>query len=273
MITYRSTGYLQLSLPRLLETVGPRDRVWLWHNGDDEATIEALRPYRTDPRVFRYHHSRVNVRLREPTNWMWQHSTAAYVSKVDDDCLVAPGWLDTFEVAHEANSQFGAIGSWRHFADEFRPALAGKKIQTFRGGHRLMLNHWVQGSGYLLKRALIEKNGGLRHEESFTNYCLRLARAGAVNGFYYPFVSEEHMDDPRSAHTLIRTEADLAERLPLSAQANNIRTVADWTEQQVHSAYLLQAASLDLRKYQGWRRKVRSTPRRLNLALGKTARW
>src|SRR5690606_28589268 len=40
MITYRSAGYLHLSLPRLLETLGERDRVWLWHNGDDEATLE-----------------------------------------------------------------------------------------------------------------------------------------------------------------------------------------------------------------------------------------
>src|SRR5699024_265627 len=31
MITYRSAGYLHLSLPRLLDTLGDRDRVWLWH--------------------------------------------------------------------------------------------------------------------------------------------------------------------------------------------------------------------------------------------------
>ena len=273
MITYRSAAYIRHSLPRLLDSLGPGDRVWLWHNGDDEATIETLREFRIDPRVFQYHHSRENVRLRAPTNWIWQESTAPYVSKVDDDCLVSPDWLDTFESAHEANPQFGVIGSWRHFEEEFRPALANKKIRTFHGGHQLMLNHWVQGSGYLLKHSLIEKHGGLRPQESFTHYCLRLARAGAVNGFYYPFVAEDHMDDPRSPHTLIHTDADLADRLPLSAQANNVRTVADWTEQQVHSAILLQAASLDLRVYQGWRRKVRTLPRRLNLALGRTARW
>ncbi|WP_370517175.1 glycosyltransferase [Pseudactinotalea sp. HY160] len=273
MITYRSAGYLHLSLPRLLETLGPGDRVWLWHNGDDEATIEALRPFRTDPRVERYHHSRENVRLREPTNWLWQESTADFVSKVDDDCLVSPGWLDTFESAHAANPEFGVIGSWRHPAEDFRPALAEKKIEAFAGGHRLMRNHWVQGSGYLLRHALVDRHGGLRPEESFTGYCLRLARAGAVNGFYYPFVAEEHMDDPRCAHTLIHTEADLVARMPLSAQANGVRTVADWTAQLVRSALLLQAASLDLRAYEGWRHAVASARRRINLALGRTARW
>lgn len=273
MITYRSAGYLHLSLPRLLETLGPQDRVWLWQNGDDEPTIEALRPFRKDDRVHRYHHSRDNARLREPTVWMWQESTAEYVSKVDDDCLVSPEWLNTFESAHTANPAFGAVGSWRHFEEEFRPELAQKKIHRFNGGHQLMLNHWVQGSGYLLKRALIDRHGVLRPKESFTQYCLRLAMSGAVNGFYYPFVTEEHMDDPRSPHTLIHSDADLTDRLPLSAQVNNVRTVADWTEQQVHSAYLLQAASLDLRRYRGWRRRMREAVRRLDLALGRTARW
>lgn len=273
MITYRSAGYLDLSLPRLLETVGPSDRVWLWHNGDDEETLEALRPYRRDPRVHRFHHSRRNVRLREPTTWLWQEATARYVSKVDDDCLVAPGWLEAFTPAHEANPEFGVIGSWRHPPEDFRAALAQRKIQEFAQGHRLLRNHWVQGSGYLLRRALIERHGLLRQDESFTGYCLRLARSGAVNGFYFPFVPEDHMDDPRSAHTLIHTDADLAARLPLSAQANGVRTVADWTAQLERSALLLQSASLDLREYGGWRRAVRSVRRRVDLMRGRRAQW
>lgn len=64
MITYRSAGYIHLSLPRLLDTLGANDRVWLWHNGDDEATIEAIRPFVADDRVAQFHHSRENVRLR-----------------------------------------------------------------------------------------------------------------------------------------------------------------------------------------------------------------
>lgn len=273
MITYRSAGYLHLSLPRLLDTLGDDDRVWLWHNGDDEATIEALRPYTTDARVHRYHHSRENVKLREPTSWLWRESSARFVSKVDDDCLVAPGWLDTFVAAHDANPEFGVIGSWRHPEEDFRPELADKKIQTFAGGHRLMRNLWVQGSGYLMPRTIVENQGLLGPEESFTGYCIRAARAGAVNGFYYPFVPEDHMDDPRSPHTLIKTDADLTDRMPLSAKANGVTTVADWTAQLVQSALVLQTASLDPRVYTGWRRKARSARRRLQLALGRPAKW
>lgn len=273
MITYRSAGYVHLSLPRLLDTLGPDDRVWLWHNGDDEATIEAVRPHRLDARVARYHHSRENVRLREPTNWLWSSSGARFVSKVDDDCLVAPGWLDTFVAAHEDNPDFGVIGSWRHPDEDLRPELARRKIQEFRGGHSLMRNLWVQGSGYLVPRSLVMEHGPLGPEESFTAYCIRLARAGAVNGFYHPFVPEDHMDDPRSPHTLIRDDHDLQGRMPLSAKANKITTVEQWTAQLQRSALVLQTASLDPSAYDGWRRRVASLRRRARSVAGRPARW
>lgn len=273
MITYRSAGYVHLSLPRLLDTLGPDDRVWLWHNGDDEATIEALRGYRDDERVARYHHSRDNVRLREPTNWLWEGSQARFVSKVDDDCLVSHGWLDTFTAAHDANSDFGVVGSWRHPDEDLRPELAARKIQEFAGGHSLMRNLWVQGSGYLLRRELVEQHGPLRPDDSFTSYCIRLARAGAVNGFYYPFVPEDHMDDPRSPHTLIKHDADLMDRMPLSAKANGVTTVAQWTAQLQQSAVVLQSASLDPDSYQGWRRRVTSVRRRARALVGRPATW
>lgn len=273
MITYRSAGYLHLSLPRLLETLGQEDRVWLWHNGDDEATLEALRPFVQDPRVHRYHHSRENVKLREPTAWLWSESSARFVSKVDDDCLVSPGWLDTFAAAHDANPQLGIIGSWRHPPEDFRPQLAEHKIETLSGGHQIMRNLWVQGSGYVMDRALVERTGLLGPEESFTNYCIRTARHGAMNGFYYPFVPEDHMDDPRSPHTLIRSDADLTDRMPLSAKANGVSTVAGWTEQLKQSAHVLQTASLDPRSYSGWRAKLRAGRRRLALLTHRPARW
>lgn len=273
MITYRSAGYLHLSLPRLLETCGDDDRVWLWHNGDDEATIEALRPYRKDARVHQFHHSRDNVRLRQPTSWLWQESNAQFVSKVDDDCVVAPGWLDTFARAHDDNPELGVVGSWRHPEEDFREDLARRKIQELAGGHQLMRNLWVQGSGYLMRRVLVERHGLLREGESFTGYCIRTARGGAVNGYYFPFVREDHMDDPRSLNTLIRTDADLRSRMPLSAQANGVSTVDDWVAQLRQSALVLQTASLNPSAHTGWRRKIKGVRRKIRIRTGRPARW
>lgn len=136
-----------------------------------------------------------------------------------------------------------------------------------------MRNLWVQGSGYLLPRARVEAQGPLGENESFTGYCIRLARAGAVNGFYYPFVAEDHMDDPRSSHALIRTDKDLLERMPLSASANGVLTVDDWTAQLRQSAIILQTASLDPRTYAGWRRRLKALRRRIQVATGRPATW
>jgi hypothetical protein len=173
----------------------------------------------------------------------------------------------------EDEPRFGVIGSWRHPDEDFRPELASRKIQTYRGGHQLMRNLWVQGSGYLMPRSLVERHGLLGESESFTGYCIRAARAGAVNGYYYPFVPEDHMDDPRSPHTLIRTDEDLRERTPLSAQANGIRTVDDWVAQIQRSAHVLQTASLDPRDHEIWKRKLASARRRVRKLVGGRARW
>lgn len=273
MITYRSAAYIGLSLPQLLKTCGDDDRVWLWHNGDDEETLDYLAGVRNDPRVAAFHHSRENVRLREPTRWLWAESAAEFVSKVDDDCIVADEWIDTFSAAHRANPPFGVVGSWRHPAEDFRPELAARKIQEFAGGHRLMRNLWVQGSGYLLKRSWIERVGTLGDSESFTGYCVRIARAGAVNGFYYPFVPEDHMDDPRSPNTLISTDEELRRRMPLSAQSNGVTTVAEWVAQLQRSAELLQSEPFDVAHYAPWRVRVRRARRRLARLSGRKSQW
>lgn len=267
MITYRSAGYLDLSLPRLLDTCGEDDRVWLWHNGDDEATLEKVREYAKDPRVAQFHHSRENLRLHAPISWLWGTSTASYLSKVDDDCRVTPGWLDTFVAAHEANPGFGAIASWRHPEEDFAPELAHQKIVTYNGGHQVMRNAWVQGSGHLLSRRWVDRYGNLRPKETFTQFCVRIARHKAVNGWYFPFVPEDHMDDPRSPFTLITDDKALQDRSPLSAQVNGVVTKEAWEAQLRASAVLLQSVSPDPKYYSGWRRKAQGVSRRLPAAL------
>lgn len=263
MITYNSPTYVRLSLPRLLETCRENDRVWLWHNGDDEETLEVVRSYSRDSRVARFHHSRENVKLRSPTNWLFSESCADLVSKVDDDCLVSHGWVERIAAAHRDNPEFGVVGSWRHPDEDFVPDVASRKIFRYSGGHYLLRNLWVQGSGFLMGRSWIERVGELRSKESFTQYCVRLAKAGAINGWCYPFVREEHMDDPRSPNTLLRTDADLRWRSPLSAQANGLQTIDSWQDQIRRSAVVLQSASLDTRQYAGWRRTVQKVRQRV----------
>lgn len=273
MITYNSPDHVKVSLPHLLGTCDEETRVWLWHNGDDEETLDVVRSYAEDPRVYRFHHSRENVRLRQPTNWLWQEGDGAFVSKVDDDCLPAEGWIQQLRRAHLGNPGFGAVGCWRFLEEDFVPELAELKIQQYAGGVQLLRNHWVQGSGYLLPRAVVDRNGSIRDGQSFTQYCLELARAGAINGWLYPFIHEDNMDDPRSPNTLFHDDEAFLRRMPLTAQALGIRTVADWVKQEHESAVAVQAASLDLREYSGWRAKRRNLRKRAQRLIRGRGGW
>lgn len=273
MITYNSPDHVRLTLPHLLSTCDDHTRVWLWHNGDHEETLEAVRAHTGDPRVHRFHHSRENVRLTAPTNWLWAEADGTYVSKVDDDCMPEQGWVGQLRGAHEAYSGFGAIGCWRFRDEDYVPELAKRKIAEYPGGHRLLRNHWVQGSGYLLPRNLVQRAGALQTGQSFTQYCLALARDGAVNGWLFPFVREENLDDPRSPRTLFADDAAFLRRMPLTAQNLGIRTVQDWAKQEHESAVAVQKASLDLRQYGGWRAKRRGLQRRLSRALRGRGSW
>ena len=273
MITYNSPDHVRVSLPHLLSTCDEQTRVWLWHNGDDQETLAVVQDHLDDPRVHRFHHSRENLRLTAPTNWLWDEADGTYVSKVDDDCLPEHGWIERLRDAHEANPSFGAVGCWRFLDEDFVPELAERKIVEFAGGHRLLRNHWVQGSGYLLPRQKVRAQGLLRAGQSFTQYCLDLARAGAVNGWLYPFVREDNMDDPRSPNTLFRDDDDFRRRMPLTAQKLGIDTVEEWARQEHESAVAVQKATLDLRAYSGWRAKRRNLRKRIRRAVQGRGSW
>ncbi|MFC7545818.1 glycosyltransferase family 2 protein [Plantactinospora sp. GCM10030261] len=273
MITYNRPEYVRLSLPRLLDSCPPDARVWVWHNGTDRPTLDAVRAHEDHPRMHRLWHDPANPGLREPTNWLWQESTGDLLSKVDDDCLEEPDWIDRLRRAHDDVPRFGVIGAWRFPEEDSDPELMAPKLVDYPHGHRLLRNHWVQGSGYLVKRAVIDQAGPLARGQSFTRWCVRAAWMGWINGWYHPFIREDHMDDPRSPHTIYRTDADLMGRRPLSARRVGVTTIAEWTAEQTRSARMVQGASLDFRHHLGWRFHRRNVARRMQQALTGRAPW
>ncbi len=267
MITYNRPAYTRLALTRLLETCDERTRVWLWQNGGDPATLEVVRSLAGHPRVHQFHHSEQNARLTEPTNWLFSGARGEFVSKVDDDCLMPFGWTETLRRAHADEPQFGVLGCWRFPDEDFRSDLALRKVKQFAGGHRVMLNCWVEGSGYLMKSRCIRELGLLSEGRSFTRYCIELARRGWTNGWYFPFLFQEHMDDPSSDHCELRCDADLIRNPPLMAQRWGVRTIGEWRNCFREEAIYLQRASPDPRAYQGWRKKLTTVRKRIHGAF------
>lgn len=272
MITFRRPQYVALSLSHLLDTCPPDSRVWVWHNGDHEETLQVVQSMRDHPRFFRFHHSAVNVGLREPINWLWTEAEGDYLSKVDDDCVIESGWVERLSAALADYEGFGVLGAWRFQPEDFRPDLASKKLATF-AGHTVMRNHWVQGSGHLFRRSVLSHVGVLAPGESFTRWCLRVARTGRVNGWLFPFVREDHMDDPRSPNTLYTSDEAFRKLRPLSAYATGVDTLAGWLEQTKNDAIATQAASLDLKHHFGWRFHSKNVVRRVRGALTGKAPW
>lgn len=272
MVTYNSPESTRLSLGRLLETCDPSMRVWLWHNGDHAETLAAVKEFASHPRVHRFHHSEENVRLWAPTNWLLENAEGNYLSKVDDDNLLPDGWADRLRSAHEAHERFGVLGCWRFQEEDFDPQLARPKLQEF-SGVQLLRNFWVEGSCFAMKRRCRDELGLLAPGQNFPQYCKRLSLRGWINGWLYPFVHYENLDDPRSPHTMIRTQEDLERRLPLTAQYNDVRTIEDWTDQLRRSAIAAQTASIDPRHWSGWRRLARRARIRTQRLFGKRRRW
>lgn len=266
MITHDRPEYVKLSLERLCNTAQSNFKITVWDNGSRRDTQDILRRYENRYCVERIVYNERNELLRIPTNWFWENSRDAdLLGKVDDDCLVPENWISILEEAHKEIPQAGLLACWHYLPQDFRQGVAEKKIQAF-GRHRIMRNCWVGGSGYLMKRSVLDKNGLLRSKESFTDYCIRASAKGFINGWYYPFLYQEHMDDPRAPHTAIRNEEDFQRLIPLSARTFNIKTREQWIQRMKLSAGRLQEYSINPYDFIGIRARIK---RKIAGILGK----
>lgn len=256
MVAHRRADYLAMSLPRLLDSLPEGARAWIWQNESFPDTAAVIDRHRSHPRFHRFHHSPENRRLAAATNWLWKESKGALVGKVDDDCLVTDGWVEAFVDAH-ATPSLGIIAAWHFLPEDLLPTTVVDRTLPLGNGRSLIRNCWVGGSGYLMKRACIAEGGPLADQRGFTTFCLELAMRGWELGWHYPLVLQDHMDDPRSENSGIRTDDDLRERGPLSARRMPDSSVAAWDAQLRASARTVQTASLRPADHLGWKRRLR----------------
>jgi GT2 family glycosyltransferase len=264
MVTHDRPEYTKRSLGRLLDSCDESMRVWVWHNGEHAETLATVRSLWGHERFHRLYHSPENRLIRTPINWLFANAGGDLLSLVNDDCVVSDGWADTLTRVHEDVEDLGVVACWHFQPEGYDPGIAEKKVRNLNGGHSLMCNAWVQGSGVMFKRRCVDEIGWLNDDDfGFTPWCIRLAAAGWTNGWYVPLVPIDHMDDPRSPNSKLRTDADLAAHMPLSARHRNTTTIDEWTSHLRRSARAIQVASADPRRYVGWRKKVRRSWSRL----------
>lgn len=257
MITYKRPEFTRMSLGRLLESCDGSMRVWVWHNGADQNTIDVVRSFEGHPRFHKFQLSEENVKLRGPTNWFWGESQGEFLSKVDDDCLMPDGWGEALRKAHLGEPAFGIIATWLFYPEDFLPNIAQQKIRTFGNDSQLMQHAFVQGSGYVMKRRVFDDLGPIQPKESFTSYCIRAAYRGWVNGWMYPFIHQDHMDDARSPNYPFKTDQEFQANLSLSKGNFGIRTIEDAQNFSRKLAHRVQEEVVDPRDHFGWRKIFR----------------
>jgi glycosyltransferase involved in cell wall biosynthesis len=261
-ITYNRLDYTRLALASVLADPTEELSVTIWDNASTDGTVEYLKHEVNDPRIARIIFSKTNIGQTAAVNEVWCRSRADLLGKLDNDCLVTPGWTRILGQAHSDIANLGVIACWHFFSEDFDYKRAKHKIQTF-GKHQIFRHPWTCGTGFLIRRETFEKFGPIQSSGT-TQYWLKIARAGYINGWYYPLVLQEHMDDPRSKYNrLHRMSFEEAYKDSWGWQRGvipNLKTYKEFHEQILRN---LLDDPYDPQHYCGWKAKLRRMVKRL----------
>lgn len=261
-ITYNRLEYTKLALASVLADPTEEFSLTLWDNGSTDGTKDYLSSVE-DPRIVRKVFAEENVHLHGAVNDLFSKSSADLVGIIPNDFLVTPGWTRILGQAHADVPEFGMIGCWHFFPEEFDYERAKHKIQMF-GRHRVLRHPWTGGGAGLVKLKTVRECGPLQSSGT-TGYWIQMALKGYINGFYFPLIYVEHMDDPRSSHSFLKSEEDFQRYMPLTARNFGVKSLEDWLHWLQKDAYMVQKASIDPKYYIGWRAKLNRLFKKLTL--------
>jgi glycosyltransferase involved in cell wall biosynthesis len=257
LVTYNRLDYTRKTIARLLEDQREQFDLHIWDNASTDGTVDYLKNEVNDSRISDIIFSKENIGQTAAVNKIWSNSKSELLGKLDNDCLITPGWTRILARAHRDIPKLGVVACWHYFPDDFDYERAKHKIQEF-GGHQILRHPWTCGTGLLLKKETFEKFGPIK-EKSTTQYWCRLAAAGYINGFYYPLVFQEHMDDPKSKHSRLKDEASYqsAKQVNFGINSPGQETFAGrwrWRQQVLDN---LLDGPWDVKYYTGWRSRLR----------------
>jgi len=258
MITHNRLGYTKISLPRLLDGEGDFE-VWIWDNGSTDGTADFVASFKTHPRVAQVRCCPDNAMQNIPFQWMLAGSRSPIVGKVDDDCLMPTRWVEPIAEAVRTQPILGAVGCWTFWPEDFDETRAARKIKIV-GPHKILSNISIGGTGLLIRRKLCRRfmlpaGFAIPIDQS------RMSAAGFINGWYYPLIWAEHMDDPRSKHCMLQIADAVTADYALTARRCGHCTAAeylDWIRQDC-AKLLGETTEEQLRT---WRRSRRKKPLR-----------
>jgi len=259
-ITYNRLHYTKKALESILRDKEEDFTLTIWDNASIDGTKEYLQTIK-DPRISEIIYSKKNVGQVEAVNRIWSESNADLLGKLDNDCIVTPGWTRTLSAAHRDIENLGVIACWHFSEDDFDFNKAKHKIQEFNG-HKILRHPWTCGTGLLIKRETYLENGPIPGNAT-TEYWIKLAKKGRINGFYYPLVYQEHMDDPKSSHTVMKDEENYQRAKNMSITSRQFDTLEDTRRNNEKIINTLLCGRWEVKYYTGWRNMLNKVVRKL----------
>jgi glycosyltransferase involved in cell wall biosynthesis len=270
-ITYNRLEYTKLALASILADPAEEFSLTVWDNASTDGTVEYLKNQVSDTRITDIIFSKENIGQTAAVNVIWGKSKADLLGKLDNDCLVTPGWTRTLAQAHSDIPELGVVACWHYPPEDFDYERAKHKIHTFNG-HKIFRHPWTCGTGILLKRDTVRKFGPIAGKGT-TQYWLKIALAGYINGYYYPFICQEHMDDLKSKYCMLRDDDSIRKYHDVTVvlREHSIKTMKDRWDRRKYVLYNLMCEPCDAKYYVGWRGKIRRARRKICKILTNSA--
>jgi glycosyltransferase involved in cell wall biosynthesis len=259
VVTHNRLEYTRKAIARLLEDPNEQFDLYLWDNASTDGTPEYLKDVVKDPRIVEVVLSKENVGQTGAMNYVWSKTKTELVGKLDNDCLVTPGWTRILAQAHKDIDMLGTVACWHFPLKYFDEKRAAKKICTFNG-HKIFVHPQTCGSGFIIKKKTFEFLGlwNKGAATGTTGYFYKMAFAGYINGWYYPLILQEHMDYLDSEHSRFhRYSFDEAYRDGYGYKFANIRNMEAYISRHKEIIDILMDGPTDPRYYLGWRIKYR----------------
>lgn len=255
-ITYNRLHYTKLALASILADPTEEFSLTIWDNASTDGTIEYLKNEINDHRIADIVFSKENIGQTAAVNTIWGNSNSDLLGKLDNDCLLTPGWTRTLAQAHEDIPNLGVVACWHFFPEDFDYERAKHKIQQF-GKHQIFRHPWTCGTGLLIKRSTFKKLGQIQSKAT-TQYWLQMALKGYINGFYYPLIYQEHMDGWKSRYSRLNfMPFDQAIKYSLGYKAGIVKDMEEYNCFRKEILNKLLDDPFDPKYYTGWRRKYR----------------
>lgn len=267
--THNRLEYTQRTIPCLLADLDEDFELYLWDDASSDETPDFLKSL-NDPRIVSVTLSREKLGPTGAMNHAWSKTRCELVGKVDNDCVVTPGWTRIFAQAHKDIPKLGAVCMWHFFMEDFDHERARHKIQTFNG-HQILRHPWVAGSGFLMKRETFLKIGPWipGHLTGTTYYFMDLARCGCINGWYYPLILQDHLDDPRHPECLIKDHITFEKyrTITYGLKSNNYDDIEGRLKRRDEIVRNLIEDPYDVAYYSPWRQRLRRLKTRISKML------